>query len=194
MKCKQKTCKRNPNTANGFCNVCDEVSKEAINNEKKKNESCKKLLKKVEIDHKEMVKMHEKVRKGEAVDSASMNSLLLGGIINILIQHDAIEDLNGKIRTLEEENVGNRARIESLESWASKQAEGFKDITKKMIENKEIDALNDKVTALELEVFDLKSHTNSEIVPTNNTEEMIHRRPCHLCNKLFTKNSDLEIQ
>ena len=131
--------------------------------------------------------------KGEVVDSACMNSLLLGGIINILIQHDAIEDLNGKIRTLEEENVGNRARIESLESWASKQAEEFKDITKKMIENEEIEALNHKVTDLELEVSDLKSHTNSVTVPNSSTEEMIHRRPCHLCNKPFTKNSDLEI-
>ena len=63
----------------------------------KKNASCKQMLNKVQIDYNEMVKMHEKLSKGENVDPA--------GNINILIQHGAIEELSGKLKAFEEENV-----------------------------------------------------------------------------------------
>ena len=83
MKCKQKSCKRNPNqsSTSGFCSVCEDVSKEATDNEKKKNVHCKQILNKVQIDYNEMVKMHEKLSKGENVDPASTSSLILGGNI-----------------------------------------------------------------------------------------------------------------
>ena len=71
----------------------------------KKNASCKQMLNKVQIDYNEMVKMHEKLSKGENVDPASTSSLILGGNINILIQHGAIEELSGKLKAFEEENV-----------------------------------------------------------------------------------------
>ena len=35
-----------------------------------------------------MVKMHEKLSRGEATDPAVVSSLVLGGVINILVQHD----------------------------------------------------------------------------------------------------------
>ena len=67
MRCKQKSCKRNQNSniPSGFCNVCDEVAKETTNDIKKKNDCNKPVMKKVNIDFKEMAKLHEKLSKGE---------------------------------------------------------------------------------------------------------------------------------
>ena len=119
MKCKQKSCKRNQNInqTSGFCNVCHDVSQEATNDLDKKKEFNKQGLKKVNMDHKEMIKMHEKLSKGEVIDHASTSSVILGGIINILVQHSVIEELEVKIETLEQDNVSNKARLDSLESW-----------------------------------------------------------------------------
>ena len=128
MKCKQKSCKRNQNLniTSGFCNVCHDVYLDATDNVQKKAESNKQVLKKVELDHKEMIKLHEKLSRGEVVDPASTNNLILAGIINILIHQSALEELEVKVETFEQENVSNKARIESLESWNSKQANEIK--------------------------------------------------------------------
>ena len=194
MKCKQKSCKRNPNqsSTSGFCNVCEDVSKEATDNEKKKNVHCKQMLNKVQIDYNEMVKMHDKLSKGENVDPASTSSLILGGIINILIQHGAIEELSGKLKACEEENVTIKARIESLESWNSKQAEEIKDLANKENEVliKEKDEMKQKLMNIELEVAELRSGTNMQ-------KKQIHERAysisCKVCEMTFMKNSDLEM-
>ena len=43
------------------------------------------LPKKVEIDFVKMVKIHDKLSRGEPIDSATVSNLVLGGIINILV-------------------------------------------------------------------------------------------------------------
>ena len=87
MKCNQKSCTRNQNTniTSGYCIVCDEVAKESIDNDKKKDDSNKHAMKKVDIDYKEMVKLHEKLSKGEVSNPSSANGLNLGGIITSLL-------------------------------------------------------------------------------------------------------------
>ena len=69
-----------------------------------------------------MVRMHQKLSKGEVLDHTAVSGLILGGIINILAQHDKIEDLKAKIEDLDLENKTNNVRIESLENWMSKHA------------------------------------------------------------------------
>jgi hypothetical protein len=122
MKCKQKSCKRNQNSniTSGYCNVCDEVAQEITDKIKKKDDSNKHAMKKVDIDYKEMVKLHEKLSKGEVSDPASAHGLILGGIINILVDQGAIEERDEKLKALEEENKTINDRLESLESWSNK--------------------------------------------------------------------------
>ena len=104
MRCKQKSCKRNQNAniPSGFCNVCEEVAKDTTNDINKKNDCNKQGMKKVKIDYKEMAKLYEKLSKGELGDPASTNGLILGGIINILIEQGNIEERDEKLKALEE--------------------------------------------------------------------------------------------
>ena len=59
-----------------------------------------------------MVKLHEKLSKGEVSNPSSANGLILGGIINILIEQGAIEERDEKLKALEEENKTTNARLE----------------------------------------------------------------------------------
>ena len=81
--------------------------------------------KKVKIDFTKMLEVQEKLANGEVIDSATVNGILLGGIMNILLQHKAIEDLDKRVKSVEAEN---RARVESLESWNAKQSEKIKTV------------------------------------------------------------------
>ena len=76
----------------GNCNVCAEVIKE---NEKKRKDIEKNDFQWVKVDFK----------------------LLLGGVINILAQHDTIVKNEEKVKHLEHAQVTNQSRIEALENW-----------------------------------------------------------------------------
>ena len=207
MKCKQKSCKRNQNLniTSGFCNICHEVSQEATNEIKKKEESSMEGLKKVNIDYKEMIKMHEKLVKGEAIDYASTSSVILGGIINILVQHSALEGLETRVDTLEKENISNKARIESLENWNTKQADEMKKLMKNIEvldqnvgigkETEDLTILNKKISLVEVEVTNLKSskHFQSQKSKVNENDVRKTRTFCSVCSETFEKNSDLEM-
>ena len=91
MKCLQKSCQRtkNINNENGLCNVCNDVVKDTT----KRLEDIKANKvppKKVEIDFVKMVKIHDKLSRGETIDPAVSN-LVLGGIINILVQFKVLK-------------------------------------------------------------------------------------------------------
>ena len=190
MKCKQKSCKRNqnPNITSGYCNVCDEVAKESIDNVKKKDDSNKHAMKKVDIDYKEMVKLHEKLSKGEVSNPSSANGLILGGIINILIEQGAIEERDDKLKALEEENKTTNARLESLESWNNKQAEEIKKLkyhlevldTNGVVvnENEEIKELKVKMTNLDVAIAGLRSTNTSNV-----QQEVLRNGKTERCNK-----------
>ena len=145
-------------------------------------------MKKVDIDYKEMVKLHEKLSKGEVSDPSSANGLILGGIINILIEQGAIEERDEKLKALEEENKTTNARLESLGSWNNKQAEEIKKLKYHfevldtnggvVNENEEIKELKVKMTNLDVAIAGLrltKSSTVHQEVPRNGNIEKVTR-------------------
>ena len=87
MKFLQKSCQRNKNinVENGLWNVCSEVIKDTT--KRIDNKKATKVTKRVEEDFAEIVKMHEKLSSGENIDPAAVSGLVLGGIINIPVQH-----------------------------------------------------------------------------------------------------------
>ena len=97
-------CQRNKNIKpSDLCNVCDDVVNDTTSKlpKQKRKED---FPKKIEIDMKEMVKMDDKLRKGEVIEPSKVSSVVLAGIINILVQLDALNDLDAKMIAMEEEN------------------------------------------------------------------------------------------
>jgi hypothetical protein len=124
MKCKQKLCFRNKNLEqSGNCSVCENAIVGCI---KDFNKNKKEINKKVEVDLKLMLDTHEKLARGILVDQHVISNLLLGGIINILEQHDTIEEMEKRIKVVEEMSLTDKIRIEALENWALKQADDLK--------------------------------------------------------------------
>ena len=86
-----------------YCNLI--VTKYIYKTSKLSKQNSKKdFPKKIEIDMKEMVKMHDKLRKGEVIEPSKVSSVVLAGIIDILVQHDALNNLDAKMIAMEEEN------------------------------------------------------------------------------------------
>ena len=73
-------------------------------------------VQRVGLDMKHMVDVHKKLTTGIKIDPQDVSVLLLGGVINILSQHDALESLEERIKSLEHNNITNKTRIESLEN------------------------------------------------------------------------------
>ena len=211
MKCLQKSCQRNKNInfKTGLCNVCEEVVQDTTNKLIKKDQT-KILIKKVDVDYKEMVKMQDKLSKGEINDPAIVNGLILGGIINILVQHDAMEELDAKMKALEEENKTNKNRIESLETWNCKQTEEIQKLANQIEtldkngvivkENNEFNHLKKKITNLEIEMLGLKPLNRYKSQQDENGTRLTSENPlkkarktCDLCENTFVKNCDLEL-
>ena len=189
MKCVQKSCQRSKNIlANGYCNVCKEVVEETTANLRKKFP-----LKQVEVNFKDLVATHEKLKKGESVDHKIVSGLTLGGVINILAQHDSLENLETRIDALEKENKTNKTRIESLESWTNKQEEEIKKLTStikvfdgnEIKENIDVENLKEKVTSLEARMLGGGKLLTNRIVRKKS-------KSCHICDKIFDQNCDYE--
>ena len=90
MKCKQQLCQRSKNiNENGNCNICDDAINEAI----RKFEKTDKSTGNVAIDLNMMIEIHKKLSNGVTVEPKVVSGLLLGGVINIINQHDKIVDL-----------------------------------------------------------------------------------------------------
>ena len=103
MKCSQKLCQRNKTiNQNGNCNVCEEV----ITNSMKAHEKIDQnnTLQKVALDMKQMVDVHKKLTNGINIDPKDVSVLLLGGVINIISQHDALVNLEEKITSRKRDN------------------------------------------------------------------------------------------
>ena len=208
MKCIQKSCQRNKNIndVNGLCNVCNDVVKDTTKRleDKKVNKVPRK---KVEVDFAKMVKMHEKLARGESIDPAVISSLVLGGVINILVQHDMIEDLEAKLKELEQENKTNKIRIESLEHWMNKQSLETLELDKKLEaldadgivvkENYELSDMKKKVISLEVDLLSMKSQNLKGKTQQNSerrSEQVLveAKKSCQFCASTFQKNCDLE--
>ena len=79
-----------------------------------------------------MIKTHESIARGVPIDHNVVSNLLLGGVINILQQHDTIEDMEKRIEAIEKTNLTDKLRIESLENWSLKQADNLELLSKKI--------------------------------------------------------------
>ena len=78
--------------------MCENVLFESI----KKVESKKKeVSKNVEVDLDLMFTTHDKISRGIVVDPKVVSNLLLGGVINMLHQHDTIEELDERTKSVE---------------------------------------------------------------------------------------------
>ena len=148
MKCSQKLCQRTKHiSSSGNCNVCEDV----IETLRKANEAKikKSNFEKVELDLKLMVDTHKKLLSGSQVDPEVVNTLLLGGVVNILIHSEAIDDIEEKVRDLQREDCTNKAKIEYLENWVIKQ-------------NNTLEELSEKITRLDENGFLVKESGNIE--------------------------------
>ena len=201
MKCNQKLCQRTKNLNGvGICNVCEDVIAEY----KKKHDKIekKRVVEKVEVDLKQMINTHKKLSKGEQVDSQIVSNLLLGGVINIIAQHDTIEEFENKLKVVEHENITNQTRIESLENWVLKQNETILDLNDKLTtmdengvvlkESKEVEKLSNKLISLEIEMKSLQRTPQVAKINIDKAKAMTKYKKCKDCNKEFTRNSDLE--
>lgn len=131
MKFSQKLCQRNKNiNQNGNCSVCEEVIANSMKAHEKIDQN--KTIPKVALDMKQMVDVHKKLKNGINIDPRDVSVLLLGGVINIISQHDALENLEEKIKTLEHNEITNKTRIESLENWVVCQGDLIKTLDEKL--------------------------------------------------------------
>ena len=103
-----------------------------------------------------------------------MSSLLLAGIIKIIKQHDALANLEEKVKNAESENVSNKLQIESLENWVTRQEDSLKVLERKL--------------AVEVVKTEVSNVDKSE----NNVIKLKSKTKCKECGKLFYKNCDLE--
>ena len=211
MKCNQKLCQRTKNVnQNGNCNVCEEV----LENAKKAHEKIdqNKTVQRVALDMKQMVDMHKKLTTGIKIDPQDVSVLLLGGVINILSQHDALESLEERIKSLEHNNITNKTRIESLENWVVSQSDLINMLDEKLSaidkngviikENIEIETLKTKISSLESDNSTSKNcKVNSDVkelrkkisvIELNLEKRVDLRKKCKECGKVFIRNSDFE--
>ena len=104
-----------------------------------------------------------------------MSTLLLGGIVNILNQHDLIEALEDKVNSLEIDNQTNKTRIESIENWLLKQDKNLQYMTKKLSTNS-----------------NNSNHDDTSKECENLQNEMEKKRAfetkCNECDKTFYRN------
>ena len=176
MKCKQRLCFRNKNVSqNGNCSVCDGVIENVTSSHKKVDE--KKTVKKVVVNMNQMVNMHRKLSNGVNIDPKDVSVLVLGGIINIISQHDELEDLEERIKAIEHNDITNQTRLTSLENWVIKQGEVIEEVKERLSpmdvndaivkESKEIEAMQKKIVSLEIKASTATKPTESKELKNN---------------------------
>ena len=79
-----------------------------------------------------MISTHEILLKGEPVEKDVISIPLLLGVINILEQHDTIQEMEFRMETIKCENVAIKCRVESLENWVLKQDDIIKKLDEKL--------------------------------------------------------------
>ena len=182
MKCVQKSCQRNKNLLeNGYCNVCNEAVQETTTKELEKNNKFKGIK---QVDTQELLKIYENVKKGNLIDQTTMSLSIIGGLFKIIDHQEASEkELEAKINKLEVENISNKSRIESLETWINRRDEAIKDMDsklRKVPQDKDIEALKEHVDRLE-------GSLETGVVVRNDIA-----KHCNLCDEKFGKNCELE--
>ena len=150
------------------------------------------------------MKHTQKLEKGIRVDPMTLNVLVLGGVVNILCQSEALEQMEEKMKTLEQENITNKVKMEYLETWVIKQHDLIEDLNQKFSrldqngvivkESNETEILRKKVLGIEFDVDDLKKSSTRKL--KENTKPLspkLYVKKCTDCDETFTKNSDFEV-
>ena len=160
MTCKQKLCQRSKNLKHNVNrSICDDVIAEATKNDENLEPMSSEN---VEVDLKLMINTHNKLAQGIPVDANAVSALLLGGIINIINQHDKIEHLEKKMKNVLMENNTNKIRLEIIENWVQRQDNLNKKLDEKLSfvdkngivfkENHQIEIIQKKLSRLEAEL------------------------------------------
>jgi len=202
MKCSQKLCKRNSNiTSSGNCAICQDAIDEAV--KKFEQSKKKKQFEKVNVDLNLMITTHKKLEQGVKVDPGTLNVLMLGGIVNILCQSEALEQMEEKVKILEQENTTNKVKMEYLESWVVKQHEVIEDLNKKFSrldkngvlvkESRDAQSMHKKLLGIEIDVDSLKNSLKRKENTKPHPKSSLHAKKCKECGETFTQNSDLEM-
>ena len=198
MKCKQQLCQRSKNiNENGNCNICDDAINEAI----RKIEKTDKSTGNVAIDLNMMIEIHKKLSNGVTVEPKVVSGLLLGGVINIINQHDKIVDLENKIKISLIESCTNKTRLEMLENWVKKQDDLINEIDDKLgaldkngvvlKDNRKIETIQKKLSSLEADLH-LSKSVLSKNVKTKDIAPVQTSAKCNECAKTFQRTCDLE--
>jgi hypothetical protein len=198
MKCKQKLCQRSKQIGvSGNCNVCEDVVKDVSDKHRKINE--KKTLQKVKVDLKQMIDIHSKLSKGDKIDQQTISVLILGGIINITSQHDAIEELEVRIKHLEHEKITTNTRMEALENWVLKQNDLIEDLDAKVSKTDVDDVKVDhssEITHIKNRIKSLEARSGGDqSTPKKKEKDNLEIKKdisCKLCDETFLRNSDFE--
>ena len=167
---------------------------------KELDKNKKEIAKKVEVDLKLMVDTHEKLKCGILVDQHIVSNLLLGGVLNILNQHDTIEEINKRVEVVEQISLTDKLRIEALENWALKQADNLKVLSEKVSKLNPNDTQGDaadqenlmkRMKEVEKDFNSLKANLkgDQDIQCDDKTEVCLI---CEHCDHKFNKAIDLE--
>ena len=109
MKCAQNSCQRNKKIlSNGFCNVCNEAKAETEAKQKEKNKA-------IDVDVKHLMSLHENLESGKVVDQASINKMLIKGILKGIACHDTNrKEYDSKIEIMKTEHKTDKCRLNLL--------------------------------------------------------------------------------
>lgn len=187
MKCIQRLCSRTKNLkSSGYCNICDDL----VEDMKKKHEGIEKQnsFNKVELDLKLLIDTHSKLVQGKTIEPKIVNTLLLGGIVNILYQSEQFDNAMEKVKVLENENVANKFRLESLENWLLKLNDKFQEA------NEKIEDTGPKESYLKDQIDDIRKEfcTLKETIVTEASTCLPKMKSCSQCEGTFSRNVELE--
>ena len=185
MKFKQLLCQRNKNLQeSGYCYVCDDLlenmKKQFAANESQKN------IQRVELDYDLLKETQRRLVSGMKVDGDVVNTLLLGGITNILWQSETVDKLTEKTLNLEVDNATSGTRIESFENWAKKLSEKLEKVEHNQITTNFSTDFEESVRA---DIASLKRKTAAEKETFHQTKRS---KSCQKCYETFSLSSDLE--
>ena len=140
-----------------------------------------------------MHETHKKLLNGIQVDPTVVNTLLLGGVVNIIIQSEEIEAIEHRVTAMEREDITNKAKIEYLENWVINQNDTIKELKdEKEGFTKECNAvenLKKKVDGIENEICCL-TKGNAVAKESQNSKKGIK---CDECGLTFSKTCQLEL-
>ena len=194
MKCKQQLCQRNKNLKeSGYCYVCNDLF-EILKKQFDENES-RRNIQRVELDYDLLKETQRRLVSGLNVDGNLVNTLLLGGITNILWQSETVDKLTEKAQNLEMENLTSGTRIESLENWAKQMNERLEKVERDLITT---DSSTDFQESVRADIASLKSkfsivnNLKERSVDGKEVRDQSKRRiPCKICDETFALTSDL---